>query len=134
MTGNVNAVSGIDDAFTRDLEQPQLAGDMALDDKVSAIGGEADALGDALKRTMLMRSLYDAPPIQIDDLRIEATVPPPGDSTVRRVRLADGTGQVYDKDSFRMQKYLYTTMRRNDAHLERNRSWATGCTEYRRPS
>ena len=57
-------------------------------------------------------------PVQIDDLRIEADVEPPKDSAVTLKPSADDPKRVSYEDDFRTRKYLFTTTRTNDEHLD----------------
>jgi len=70
-------------------------------------------------------------PVRIDDLRIEATVPPPKDLAVRLKRSPEDPKRLFYEDDFQTQKYRITTTRTNDEHLE----WARGQIAVRmRPS
>ncbi len=60
----------------------------------------------------------ETPPVRIDDVRIEADVEPPKDSAVTLRPSAADPSRVSYEDDFRTGKYLFTTARTNDEHLE----------------
>lgn len=64
----------------------------------------------------------DNPPVRIDDLLIEAAVPPPTDRAVRLTQSPDDPKQLFYEDDFSTQKYRLTTTCSNEEHLE----WSRG--------
>lgn len=64
----------------------------------------------------------DRPSVSVDDLRIEATVSPPTDSTVTLKPIPGAPGRLFYEDNLRTEKYLCTTQRTGDDRLE----WSHG--------
>ncbi len=64
----------------------------------------------------------ERPPVQADEVRIEAGVDPPQDFRVAMKPSSDDLRSLSYEDDFRTQKYLFTTIRENDETL----AWQDG--------
>jgi len=64
----------------------------------------------------------NTPPVRIDDLLVEAAVPPPMDRAVRLKQSPEDPMRLFYEDDFQTQKYRFTTTCTNDEHLE----WSRG--------
>lgn len=69
----------------------------------------------------------ERPPVQLEDLRIEARVEPPADARVSLKASPEMPGRVFYADDFRTRKYLFSTTRMHDEHLE----WSDGSLAVR---